>query len=133
MFTGLTNVVKRQIVESVEHNRITFVFGPTGCGKSSQVPKLLLEHYDQVLCTQPRRLAAIAIATRVAEEMSCPLGEKVGFHVGNYNSSSISKTKLLFASAGMLLEYFRSQGTQVFQVFTTFLKIRSVTAFTGFA
>ena len=68
----------------------------------SQVPKLLFQHTGQpVLCTQPRKLAAIAIATRVCEEMRVPLGETVGFHVGSHNASSLSKTQLLFASAGV--------------------------------
>ena len=105
---------KQELLDAVDHNRVTFVYGPTGCGKSSQVPKLLLEHFNQpVLCTQPRRIAAISIAERVASELGCPIGDTVGFHVGSHNVSSISKTRLLYASAGMLLEYFRSQGTQV--------------------
>jgi HrpA-like RNA helicase len=122
---------KQELFDAVDSNRITFVFGPTGCGKSSQVPKLLLQHCNQpVLCTQPRRLAAIAIALRVSQEMSCPIGETVGFHVGCNNISSVAKTRLLFSSTGMLLEYFRSQGTQVHTDYADFFFLwQELTAF----
>mmetsp|Transcript_26930 Transcript_26930/g.42078 ORF Transcript_26930/g.42078 Transcript_26930/m.42078 type:complete len:434 (-) Transcript_26930:33-1334(-) len=98
-----------QIFHDLEMNRVIFICGATGCGKSSQVPKMLYEAGMTVLCTQPRRLAVISVAKRVAEELEVDLGIEVGYHVGQQNQSS-AFTDLLFISAGMLLEYFRSQG-----------------------
>lgn len=58
-------------------------------GKSSQVPQLLLEAgMGPVLCTQPRRLAVVAVANRVAQEMQCELGTDVGYRIGQRNLSS---------------------------------------------
>lgn len=60
--------------------------GETGSGKTTQVPQYLheagwTEQGYQVLCTQPRRVAAMTVATRVAEEMGCELGTTVGFSI----------------------------------------------------
>jgi hypothetical protein len=58
-------------------------------GKSSQVPQMLLEEgLAPVLCTQPRRLAVVAVAKRVAKERGCVLGQEVGYHIGQLNISS---------------------------------------------
>jgi HrpA-like RNA helicase len=52
-------------------------------GKSSQVPQMLLEEgFGPLLCTQPRRLAVVAISKAVAKERECQLGDEVGFHIG---------------------------------------------------
>lgn len=63
---------KREIIEKLEKNKVLIVSGDTGCGKTTQVPKYILEHAMhnkqdvKIICTQPRRLAAINIAKRVA-------------------------------------------------------------------
>lgn len=58
-------------------------------GKSSQVPQMLLEEgMVPILCTQPRRLAVVAVAKRVAQERGCILGEEVGYHIGQLNIST---------------------------------------------
>eukprot|EP00966_Prymnesium_polylepis_P262220 6057083-Prymnesium_polylepis.1 len=68
----------KQILEKIDTHRVTLVIGATGCGKSTQVPKMLRKHLKQrVLCVQPRRMAVVAVATRVAEELNEPLGEGV--------------------------------------------------------
>jgi HrpA-like RNA helicase len=69
---------------------IGFVVVLAGCGKSSQVPQILLESgvCDSILCTQPRRLAVVALAKRMAEEMGCEVGGKVGYHIGQRNMST---------------------------------------------
>lgn len=79
----------------------------TGCGKSTQIPQFVL--FDEakskmmVACTQPRRLATTAVATRVAAEMDVTLGEEVGYSV-RFDDKSGKKTILNYMTDGMLLQ-----------------------------
>lgn len=109
--------LKSKIVDSVKVNRLTIIVGPTGSGKSTQIPPVLLALEGAVLCTQPRRLAVVAIAKRVASELGVELGgKKVGFHVGNHNLST-HQTQLLFTTAGILLEELRANGSDALSRF----------------
>ena len=62
--------------------------GDTGCGKTTQVPKYIYEESKifgrevNIICTQPRRIAAINIAKRVAQEIGETVGDTIGYHVG---------------------------------------------------
>lgn len=77
-------------------------------GKSSRVPQLLqAELNGPIICTQPRRLAVVAIAKHVAELTGSELGRDVGFRIGQKSVAS-TKTKLLFTTAGLLLEELRA-------------------------
>jgi HrpA-like RNA helicase len=81
--------LKERIIDKIKLNRVTLICGFTGSGKSSQVPQMLLEEgLAPVLCTQPRRLAVVAVAKRVAKERGCVLGQEVGYHIGQLNISS---------------------------------------------
>jgi HrpA-like RNA helicase len=104
--------VVKKIHETIDVSPVTIVVGPTGCGKSTQVPSALLLRYRDgpILCTQPRRLAVVAVATRVAQELGVTLGgADVGYHVGQSNHS-LTSTKLIFTTAGILLENLRADG-----------------------
>ncbi|EFO20092.2 ATP-dependent helicase [Loa loa] len=58
-----------EILETLQNVKVLLIAGDTGCGKSTQVPQYLLDaDYDRIACTQPRRIAAIALARRVAYE-----------------------------------------------------------------
>jgi HrpA-like RNA helicase len=114
----ISPAIRRRIIEKVSSNRITIIVGPTGCGKSTQIPTILLEGLGgglPILCTQPRRLAVVAIANHVAKQrrLTNPTTTsddlEVGYHVGQKNHSSNS-TKLLFVTAGILLEELRCNG-----------------------
>ena len=61
------------------------------------------------MCVQPRRIAVVAAAKRVAELMGVELGASVGYRIGNDNKST-NQTALLFVTAGMLLEMFAHMG-----------------------
>lgn len=101
---------KDLIIDKVKLNRVTLVSADTGSGKSSQVPQMLLEeNMFPILCTQPRRLAVVAVAKRVAQERGCLLGEEVGYHIGQLNVST-TKSKIVFETAGILLEELRVNG-----------------------
>lgn len=70
------------IVETLKKHRVVVVAGETGSGKSTQVPHFLLEdllldegsNKCNIVCTQPRRISAVSLATRVCEELGCESG-----------------------------------------------------------
>ena len=76
---------KEDIKEAIANNQVVIVAGETGSGKTTQLPKICLELglgvNGMIAHTQPRRLAARSVATRIAEELNTPLGEKVGFKI----------------------------------------------------
>lgn len=73
------------MVETINFNLVTLVCGETGSGKSTQLPQFLYEKnypsFGKIAVTQPRRLAAIALAQRVADEMGVELGKEVSYQV----------------------------------------------------
>lgn len=92
---------KNYIVEAIKKNRVTIICGETGSGKSTQIPQYILNDSAQsntganIICTQPRRLAAMSLASRVAIERNSALGETVGYQIRN--KSEVSKnTNLVF-------------------------------------
>jgi ATP-dependent helicase HrpB len=82
------------------------VQAPTGSGKSTQLPQMLMRHgfleRGEVVVLQPRRLAARMLAKRVAEEVGCSLGDEVGYQI-RLESRVSAKTKIRFVTEGILL------------------------------
>jgi ATP-dependent helicase HrpB len=83
------------------------VQAPTGSGKSTQIPQMLLRHgllgeRGQVVVLQPRRLAARLLARRVAEEVGAPLGETVGYQI-RLESRVSERTRIRYVTEGILL------------------------------
>ncbi len=94
---------ENQILEAIEKNPVSIIVAETGAGKSTRVPQFLLEHTDyQIVVTQPRRVAAKAVAKRVAEEMDCRFGGLVGFRTAVDRNDS-AETRCLFATDGLQL------------------------------
>ena len=64
---------KDEIVQAIRRHPVVIISGETGCGKSTQLPKMCLEagrgRRGRIGCTQPRRIAAVTIAHRIAEEL----------------------------------------------------------------
>lgn len=99
---------REQFLRLVEQHSVVIVVGETGSGKTTQLPQYLLEagwadDGYQIVCTQPRRVAAATIAQRVAEEVGCAVGETVGFAVRFQNAVSQGRTRVKFATDGSLL------------------------------
>jgi len=92
----------------VASNQVVVVEGETGSGKTTQIPQFLVEvgyaspGKSCVACTQPRRVAATSIATRVADEMDVVLGGTVGYTI-RFEDMSSDETVLKFLTDGMLL------------------------------
>jgi HrpA-like RNA helicase len=98
---------KSEIVEVVQREQVSVILGETGSGKSTQILQYLFSaglHDDgrSIVCTQPRKVAAISLARRVAEEMRTAVGELVGYKVGMQAEQS-SRTRLLYVTDHVLL------------------------------
>src|SRR5476651_2241059 len=98
--------IEREIISRLKSDRRLILSAPTGSGKSTQVPQMLLR-YDflsagQVVVLQPRRLATRLLATRVAQELGVKLGDEVGYQIRFENVTS-PKTKIRFVTEGVLL------------------------------
>lgn len=98
-----------ELVEGIRNNDVTIIVGETGSGKSTQIPKLIAEALDArklkalIACTQPRRIAAVAIATRVAEECEVELGTEIGYKI-RFDDQTYPGTKIIVCTDGILLQ-----------------------------
>ena len=75
---------REEILALLEKNDVVIVCGDTGSGKTTQLPKMAMElgrgkNGRRIACTQPRRLAAVTVAERVAEELKSPVGGIIGY------------------------------------------------------
>lgn len=101
-------VVERRedILRALSAHQVIIVAGETGSGKTTQLPKICLElgrgRRGLIGHTQPRRLAARSVATRLAEEMEVPLGEQVGYQV-RFTDQSRDTTLVKLMTDGILL------------------------------
>ncbi|KAK9861172.1 hypothetical protein WJX84_009752 [Apatococcus fuscideae] len=96
---------RQAVLEGICSNQVYVIVGETGSGKTTQIPKFLHQSRfkkDKIICTQPRRVAAIANATRVAKEMGCKLGGLVGYAV-RFDDASTPETKIRYVTDGLLL------------------------------
>jgi ATP-dependent helicase HrpB len=98
--------IERDIIAALKAGGRLILSAPTGSGKSTQVPQMLLRHdflrTGQVVVLQPRRLAARLLAARVAQELNVKLGEEVGYQIRFENVTS-PRTKIRFVTEGVLL------------------------------
>jgi len=98
--------IEHEIIARLREDKRLILSAPTGSGKSTQVPQMLLKHglldAGQVVVLQPRRLATRLLATRVASELGVKLGQEVGYQIRFENVTS-AKTKIRFVTEGVLL------------------------------
>jgi ATP-dependent helicase HrpA len=91
------------IMRTIRDNQIVIVAGATGSGKTTQLPKMLLElGFESIAHTQPRRIAARTIAERIAEELGTSVGELVGYQV-RFTDRVGARTRIKLMTDGILL------------------------------
>lgn len=97
---------KSKLVRAVKDSAFLVVTGETGCGKTTQLPQYLHEagfcKYGKIGITQPRRVAAITVAQRVAQEMRYTLGKEVGYQV-RFDDCTTQDTVVKYMTDGCLL------------------------------
>ncbi len=98
---------REEIIAAIRENPVVVVVSDTGSGKTTQLPKMVAEALGpaarkRIGCTQPRRLAAVSVAKRVAEELAVPLGQWVGYQV-RFDDKTSRQTRVKFMTDGILL------------------------------
>jgi len=101
---------RESLLEAVDNHQVLIIEGETGSGKTTQIPQYLFEagYTDgsmKIGCTQPRRVAAMSVAARVAEEMNVKLGSEVGYSI-RFEDCCTDKTVIKYMTDGMLLREF---------------------------
>ena len=100
------HAAKDRLLQELREHETVIVVGETGSGKTTQIPQFVhaagLGSGLMVACTQPRRVAAISVARRVAEETGTALGDLVGYAI-RFEEVSSPATRIKFLTDGMLL------------------------------
>ncbi|KAL1664258.1 pre-mRNA splicing factor [Schizophyllum commune] len=102
-----------QLIEAIQEHQVLIVVAETGSGKTTQLPQYLHEagytaNGQKVGCTQPRRVAAMSVAARVADEMGTKVGYEVGYSI-RFEDCTSDKTVLKYMTDGMLLREFLTE------------------------
>lgn len=98
------------IVDAIAKHRVVIIDGPPGCGKTTQLPQMLADHglVPRLMgITQPRRIAAIGVARRIAFEMGVTLGQEVGYAI-RFDDCTSQNTRIKVMTDGILLQETRS-------------------------
>jgi ATP-dependent RNA helicase DHX8/PRP22 len=98
--------LKSQLCTAIAQNQVLVVIGETGSGKTTQMTQYMHEMgytaHGLIGCTQPRRVAAMSVAKRVAEEFGCQLGQEVGYTI-RFEDLTSPATKIKYMTDGMLM------------------------------
>ncbi|KAK2113350.1 putative pre-mRNA-splicing factor ATP-dependent RNA helicase dhx16 [Saguinus oedipus] len=104
---------REELLAAIANHQVLIIEGETGSGKTTQIPQYLFEEgYTKkgmkIACTQPRRVAAMSVAARVAREMGVKLGNEVGYSI-RFEDCTSERTVLRYMTDGMLLREFLSE------------------------
>ena len=103
---------REEFLMALKEHQVLVLVGETGSGKTTQIPQYLHEvgysDLGKIGCTQPRRVAAMSVASRVAEEMNVLVGHEVGYSIRFENCTS-KKTVIQYMTDGMLLREFLTE------------------------
>nr|XP_006817681.1 PREDICTED: putative ATP-dependent RNA helicase DHX30-like [Saccoglossus kowalevskii] len=108
--------MRSEIYSAIENNQVIVLEGDTGCGKTTQVPQIILDEYIRngrgahcnIVVTQPRRISAVSIAERVSDERAERVGQTVGYQVRLENRLPEKDGSVLFCTVGILLKKIQS-------------------------
>jgi ATP-dependent RNA helicase DHX8/PRP22 len=97
--------LRSSLIKAIRENQLLIVVGDTGSGKTTQMTQYLAEEgfadHGIIGCTQPRRVAAMSVAKRVAEEVGCRVGQEVGYTI-RFEDCTSPETKIKYMTDGML-------------------------------
>ena len=103
---------KQEILKLIKDKKILIIEGETGSGKTTQIPQYLYENgfcdnNKKICVTQPRRVAAMSVASRVAYEMGVKCGHEVGYSI-RFEENVSPMTKIIYMTDGIFLRYLLS-------------------------
>lgn len=109
------------IIDSVTNNQVTIISGETGSGKSTQSVQFILDdlirrqlgEHANIICTQPRRISALGLADRVADERCVRVGEEIAYAIRGESKQRQGVTKICFVTTGVLLRRLQTSGGKV--------------------
>jgi len=105
--------IRKKLQTTLKSHPTLIITAPTGSGKSTQIPQYILDDHtpnQNILVLQPRRLAAIMLAKRVATERSTPISNPIGYQT-RFETAISSQTKITFITEGILLRRFLNNPT----------------------
>ncbi|HAN30871.1 MAG TPA: ATP-dependent helicase, partial [Myxococcales bacterium] len=95
-----------EIIEAVRNHQVVVLEGPTGSGKTTQLPQMLLKAgitHKTIGMTQPRRIAAVSVSWRIAAELGVEVGDQVGYTI-RFDDQSTEQTRIRVMTDGILLQ-----------------------------
>jgi ATP-dependent RNA helicase DHX57 len=110
--------LRDEIVRTVNNCKVTIISGETGSGKSTQSVQFVLDDLIQrqlgavanIICTQPRRISALGLADRVADERCSQVGDEIGYTIRGESKQKPGVTKITFVTTGVLLRRLQTSG-----------------------
>ncbi|CAE7020841.1 hypothetical protein P3342_004618 [Pyrenophora teres f. teres] len=110
--------LREEIVQTVNNCKVTIISGETGSGKSTQSVQFVLDDLIQrqlgavanIICTQPRRISALGLADRVADERCSQVGDEIGYTIRGESKQKPGVTKITFVTTGVLLRRLQTSG-----------------------
>ena len=110
--------LREEVAKSIDRSRVTIITGETGSGKSTQSVQFVLDDLiakglgeaANIICTQPRRISAIGLADRIAEERGSHVGDEVGYIIRGESRFRRGATKITFVTTGVLLRQLQTAG-----------------------
>ncbi|KAF2252222.1 DEAD/DEAH box helicase-like protein [Trematosphaeria pertusa] len=110
--------LREEIVRTVNRSQVTIISGETGSGKSTQSVQFILDDLVQrqlgaaanIICTQPRRISALGLADRVADERCSQVGDEIGYAIRGESKQKPGTTKITFVTTGVLLRRLQTSG-----------------------
>jgi ATP-dependent RNA helicase DHX57 len=125
--------LREEIVRTVQDNHVTIISGETGSGKSTQSMQFLLDDlYSKglgecanIIITQPRRISALGLADRVADERCTKVGQEIGYTIRGESKRS-KDTRITFVTTGVLLRRLQTSGGKVEDVMAALADVSHV-------